>query len=37
MRRTLLDAAVFALILTALCGVYDDHSEPAESAHVQSH
>lgn len=37
MRRTLLDAAVFALILTVLCGVYDERSEPAESAHVQSH
>lgn len=37
MRRALLDAAVFVLILTALCGAHDERSEPAESAHVQSH
>jgi len=37
MRRTLFDAAVFAVILTALCGMYDERSEPPESAHVQAH
>lgn len=37
MRRTLIDAAVFALILTALCGAYDERNEPPESAHVQAH
>lgn len=36
MRRTLMDAAVFTLILTALCGMYDDRRELPESAHVQS-